>query len=148
MAKDRFKVRAAVYLILFHEGKVLLLRRHNTGYRDGYYSFPAGHIDGNERLVDAMQREAKEELGIEVTTDNLRLLHVMHRMLPDHERVNFFFTTDSWIGEPKNLESHKCDDLRWFDLKSLPDNIIPYIKQAIEYTQSNIVYSDEGFPSQ
>jgi hypothetical protein len=43
MSTERFKLRAAAYLLLIKDGKVLLLRRSNTGWRDGEYTLPAGH---------------------------------------------------------------------------------------------------------
>ena len=58
---ERFKLVVAVHLILIENGKILLLRRYNTGYEDGNYSLVAGHIDGNESVIQAMQREALEE---------------------------------------------------------------------------------------
>ena len=68
----------------------------------------------------------------------------MHRKAND-ERVDFFITAKKWKGEPKNMEPHKCDDLRWFELDNLPENIIPYIKQAIGNIKNKIFYSEHGF---
>ncbi|OGZ26777.1 MAG: hypothetical protein A2365_01740 [Candidatus Nealsonbacteria bacterium RIFOXYB1_FULL_40_15] len=140
--KERFKITPAVYLILIKDGKILLQRRYNTGYFDGYYSLPAGHLDGNETFKQAMAREAKEETGIDLDVADLELVHVMNRKIPENERADFFFTAKNWIGEPKITESDKCDDLSWFDLNNLPDNIIPYIKQAINSFSNNIIYSE------
>ena len=58
--KVRFQMPVAVHLLLVKEGKILLLRRSNTGYEDGMYSIVAGHIDGDEDVKSAMIREAKE----------------------------------------------------------------------------------------
>lgn len=112
----RFTVIPAVYLVLRRTDEVLLLRRANTGYRDGEYSLPAGHHDGGESLLSAMVREAKEEIGIDVHEDDLRLAHVMHRNAADGERVDFYFTCDKWLGDVTNCEEHKCDELRWTSL--------------------------------
>lgn len=137
----RFKLILSIYLILIKDGKVLLLRRANTGYEDGKYGLPAGHADGNESARVATAREAKEEAGIEVNPEDLKFTHCMHRLQED-ERVDFFFAADKWEGEPKNMEPEKCDDLSWFPLDDLPPNTIPYIKQALELYQQGIYYSE------
>lgn len=79
MKKERFKFIPSVYLILLKDNKILLLRRYNTGFRDGEYSFVAGHLDGNETLRQAMIREAKEEANIELDLTDLELVHTMNR---------------------------------------------------------------------
>ena len=145
MPKERFKIIPTVYLVLIKDNKILLSRRFNTGFHDGEYSFPAGHLDGNETLIQAMVREAKEEIGIELKPEDLKLVHVMHRKEPNEERVNFFFTAEKWEGKPKIMEQHKCDALRWFDINNLPTNIIPYIKQAIDCVLQKKFYSEIGW---
>jgi mutator protein MutT len=142
MNKERFKITPSVYLVLIKDNKILLSRRYNTGYFDNHYSFPAGHLDGEETLKQAMIREAKEEIGIVLNQKDLELIHTMNRRIPDDERVDFFFIAKKWQGEPKIMEFDKCDDLNWFKLDNLPKNIIPYIKQAIEFFLKNIIYSE------
>ena len=142
MAEERFKVIPSVYLVLIKDNKILLSRRFNTGFCDGQYSFPAGHLDGEETLSRALIREVKEEIGIELDSKDLNLVHSMNRKMPNNERVDFFFTVKKWQGEPKNMETDKCDDLTWFELDKLPDNTIPYIKQAINCFRNKAIYSE------
>jgi 8-oxo-dGTP diphosphatase len=142
MPKERFKLVASVYLVLIKDNKILLSRRYNTDYFDGSYSFPAGHLDGNETLKQGMVREAKEEIGIDLEPNDLKLIHVMNRKIPNDERLDFFFSVKKWLGEPKIMETDKCDDLNWFELNNLPKNIIPYIKQVIDSISNNTIYSE------
>jgi len=145
MPKRRFKVIPTVYLILMKNNRILLSRRYNTGFHDGEYSFPAGHLDGNETLIQTMIREAEEEIGVDLNQEDLKLVHVIHRKEPSEERVNFFFTAERWRGEPKITEPNRCDDLGWFNIATLPDNIIPYIKQAIKCVLHKTFYSEYGW---
>ena len=89
-AKEKFTLRAAVYLIPIRSNEVLLSRRFQTGWMDGKYSLVAGHIDGKESVFTAMIREAKEEAGIKVSKEDLIPVKVMHRN-SDHEYIDFFF---------------------------------------------------------
>ncbi len=145
MRKENFQVVPASYLILIKDGKILLLRRYNTGYEDGNYSLVAGHVDGNETFIQAMIREAREEAGISLHPENLKVVHTMHRKCPDDERIDVFIQATSWTGKLTNMEPHKCDDLSWFKLDELPDNMVGYVKIALENYKNSISYSEFGY---
>ena len=145
MSAERFKLIGAVYLLPIKDGKVLMLRRFNTGYEDGNYSLVAGHIDGGESMKDAMIREAKEEAGISVKSEDIKHALTLHRWCGDHERVEIFFTTEVWDGEITIMEPNKCDDLSWFPLGELPENVIPYIKSVVESINQKETYLEFGW---
>ncbi|MCF6275412.1 MAG: NUDIX domain-containing protein [Robiginitomaculum sp.] len=149
MTKKRHKIIHASYLALLKDSKILLLRRHNTGYEDGNYSMIAGHVDPGETFIQCMIREAEEEAGILLKPEDLHMAHLMHRnssATKNNERVDVFFTAENWVGEITNKEPRKCDDLSWFDLEDIPENIIPYIMQAIRGIKNGIYYSEYGWP--
>lgn len=142
-------LRAAVYAVLIKNEKILLAKRCNTKFFDGYYSIPGGHIDGDESAKEAMIREMKEEIGIEITKKNLELVHTLHRRRTafdgELEYIDLFFGIKKWKNEPKNCELDKCDDLNWFNITRLPKNIIPHNKKIISYILRNQIYSEIGF---
>ncbi len=149
MTKKRHKIIHASYLALLKDSKILLLRRHNTGYEDGNYSMIAGHVDPDETFTQCIIREAGEEAGILLEPEDLQVVHIMHRnsgAAEDNERIDVFFISKKWVGEIVNKEPHKCDDLSWFDLEDIPDNIIPYILQAINGIKNGITYIEYGWP--
>lgn len=53
---------------IYHDGKVLAVRRsdHETSFA-GYYEIPGGHIEIGESYEAGLQREVKEETGLDVT---------------------------------------------------------------------------------
>lgn len=139
MTRARFPV--TVHLFFFHENQILLLRRFNTGFRDGEYSVPAGHLDGGETVMEAAAREGEEEAGVKIQLNDMTFSTVMHR-IEDDERVDFFVVVNQWEGEPFNAEPDKCDELRWVDVNTLPMNIIPYVKQALANHQNGIPFDE------
>ena len=131
-------------MFFFRDQEVLLLRRYNTGYEDGKYSLVAGHIDAGETVTQAAIREANEEAGVRLLPDDLRVAHVMNRKSND-ERIDFFIEVRHWDGEISNREPEKCDHLAWFPLTALPDNMIPYVRAALERCQQGLNYSEFGW---
>lgn len=127
------------------EEKILLSRRFNTGWMDGQYSLIAGHLDGNEKASHAMIREAFEEAGIKIDNNDLIPVKVVHRHSSDDEYIDFFFITKKWEGEPKIMETDKCDDLSWFPVSELPENILPHVRQVIESYGNNIPLIESGW---
>lgn len=56
----------------------------------------------------------------------------MHRFVLDgEERIDYFFLITEWDGKPQNVEKHKCAQLLWVKQNDLPENTIPYIKEAL-----------------
>lgn len=143
--KERHKVVPASYLVLKQGNEVLLLRRFNTGYEDGKYSVPAGHVDAGETFTQAVIREISEEVNLRLDPEYVHVAHIMHRKSHDSERIDAFFVAEKWQGEIQNMEPEKCDDLSWFPLDKLPENTIPYIRQALECIRDEKFYSEFGW---
>ena len=140
----RAKFPTTVHLLFFRDDEILLLRRFNTGYRDGEYSVPAGHLDGGETVLAAAAREAGEEVGVQIDTDDIIFSSVMHRN-EGEERIDFFVHVKKWSGDPFNAEPDKCDELRWAQTGLLPENIIPYVRRAIENHRDGIRFDVFGW---
>lgn len=145
MAVERHKVIGDVHLLLTDSyGRVLFGRRVNTGYADGAYHVPSGHLEAGESLVDALAREAKEEIGVSIEPSEINFVHVMHNSSSDG-RVAFFFRVNRWQGEPLNMEPDKCDDLAWFALDALPERMIPYCREALGHIAARREFSLYGW---
>ncbi len=141
----RFRLLAAVHLFLLRNDAVLLLRRFNTGYEDGNYSVVAGHLDGDEDVIAAAIREAREETGIILASDDVTVVGVMHRKATD-ERIDFFLAASRWTGAIRNMEPEKCDALTWFPRDALPENVIPSIRRALDNERHGQWFDRYGWP--
>ncbi len=140
----RSRASINVYLVLTKNDEVLLSKRYNTGYEDGKYSFVAGHVESRERAKMALVREAKEEIGIHIEENDLTLVHIMQR-ISDRENVDLYFACTSYQGTIENKEPYKCDDVRFFPIENLPENVICYIRNVLQDIQNRILYSEIGF---
>ena len=140
----RAKFPVTVHLLFLRQSQILLLRRFNTGFEDGNYSVPAGHLDGNETVRMAAVRDAREESGVDIEVNNVAFATVTHRK-SDDERVDFFVHIQEWEGQPFNAEPEKCDELRWCDMNDLPENTIPYVRNAIRNYTDGIPFDEFGW---
>jgi ADP-ribose pyrophosphatase YjhB (NUDIX family) len=119
-----------VHVLLRRDGESLLMRRAGTGFFDGLFSLPGGHVEDGESLAQAACRELLEETGVQLAPEALRRIGVVHRR-SDSNRIDFFLRASAWRGEPKIVEPDKCDALGWFAPDALPEALVPYVRQAL-----------------
>lgn len=149
MSKERYTLIPEVFLILIKEGKVLLAKRANTGYEDGKYSLPGGHGEEGETMCEGALRESAEEIGSIIKKEDMRFVLSQHRICDDssnpHARIGFYFSPTQWEGDPQNLEPEKCDDVRWFPLQALPQNMVEHTKEALLAVMHGKKYHEHGW---
>ena len=121
--RSRFDV--IVHTFVFRRGRLLLLRRASTGFLDGYYSLPGGHVEAGEEVAKAAAREVAEEAGIKV----LEMTPVA--VMPYGDGVDFLFEAKRWRGTAEIGEPDRCDDLVWVPPDQLPDKTAPFIRKAL-----------------
>lgn len=143
-------VPTGVHVLLLRAGRVLLMRRAGTGFFDGLFSLPGGHVEPGERLGDTAVREMGEELNIGLRTEDLRVVGVVHRR-SDTNRIDFFMATERWSGEPEIAEPDKCDGLRWCAPTDLPEDTVAYAREALERVAGQVAEPwvfEYGWPEQ
>jgi 8-oxo-dGTP pyrophosphatase MutT (NUDIX family) len=136
-----------VHLYLERDGHVLLGLRHpDSAYAGGSWHVLAGHCEA-EAASACLVREADEEAGLVIEPADVELVHTVHmRERPtDPPRVQLFFRARRWVGEPKRREPDKCVSWRWWNVKDLPEPIVPYTRAAIEGIQAGRTYTERGW---
>lgn len=137
---------SASYLFLRRGDELLLMLRKNTGYFDGWYCVPSGHVEEGELPIDALLRETEEEIGIHLDRVSVRPVHAMFRLKHDAtgNRADYFFEVSDWPGDPMNGEPEKCERIEWFSMSKLPENIMPHIQEALQEIARGNIYSELG----
>lgn len=138
----------AVFIILEKNDSIFLIKRANTGYADGYYALPAGHVEENETFIEGAIREAKEEVGVDILPEDCEVVHITHRKdknpyLPI--RIDVFVRAKKWKNEAHNAEPEKCSEANWYKKTSLPSQFVAPTKFSLEKIQQNSIYSEYGF---
>ena len=124
-------IAPSVNVFIIKGSKVLLGRRLNTGWMDGYLCPPGGHVEKGETPVIAALRELREELGIGVNTEDLEFACVAARNTSPNEYVAYEFIIRNKDYVFENNEPDKCSELIWADLKNLPEDVIEHFRQII-----------------
>ncbi len=141
----RHKLTGDVHLLLIdRNGQALFGRRQNTGFEDGTWHVPAGHLEAGESVVQALIREAREEVGVIIAPKDVEFAHIMHSS-SSGGRAAFFFTVRQWDDTPENREPEKCSELAWFPLDALPDRMIGYCRVALDYIAAGEAFSVYGW---
>ena len=118
--EERYKSKIVVDLLLKRKNEngkeeILLLLRENTGYLDGYYDLPGGHVD------------------------EMKIIHIYHHFR--NGMLKFGFSANRYEGRLINNEPEKCKELKWFETENLPENIIPRIREEILNVENDVFYS-------
>lgn len=147
MSRDRYNLSIAVFTLLLRGDEVCMLRRANTGWMDGSYSLPAGGLEYGETLSCAAARELAEETGVQAFPSDMTLAHTMHVWTENRSWIGQYFICRQWKGTAFLAEPEKHAELRWENIATLPENTIPYVRQAIEAINRDQVYSEFGWES-
>ena len=93
-----------VGVVIFDGASVLLAKRGQEPAK-GTWSLPGGAVELGEKVIDALKREIREEIGIEIEVGGL--VRVLDRILCDEEkRIRYHYViVDYWgwkaAGEPQ-----------------------------------------------
>ena len=139
---ERHLTRQAVFIVLRNEkGEILLQQRANTGYLDGYWDLPSGHIEYGESLRDCAARETKEEVDVDVSPEDLSLIHI-EQFYVEKDYVNYTFEAKQWNGTPSIAEPEKCSAIGWFAVDALPDKCVNAVRSNEQSNfSSDLTYS-------
>lgn len=107
-------VSPAVMILVTHRGQLLLARK--PAFPPGRFSALAGFVEPGERLEDAVTRETREEVGVEVK--NIRYFGSQPWPFPHSLMIAF---TAEYAGGELRPDGVEIEQARWFAPDSLPE---------------------------
>ena len=106
--------------VIRRDGLFLITQRLPDDTLGGYWEFPGGKVEPGEELTDALRRELREELGVEVEI-GAQIHHFVHAY-PDRDVRLYFYEGRILSGEPRKLE---VADLTWVTPAQFADYQFP-----------------------
>lgn len=109
-----------------NQTQYFLTKRHDNAHQGGKWEFPGGKVEKNETVAQALARELKEEVDIEVLS--CQPLTVIDHDYGDKKVSLEVFIVDNYIGEPCAQEGQEEN---WFALEHLKSLDFPKANEAI-----------------
>lgn len=116
------------------DGCLFLARRGPLAKNErGRWEFPGGSVEYGETLADALQREMREEFGIEIAVGDL--LDVVDHILPEEGQhwVSPTYLCTVVSGEPQILEPGKCSEIGWFQPEEMPEELTVITRENLRH---------------
>jgi len=112
---SQFPVLSAAVIMAVHKDDQILLAQSRRFAGGGWYSVLAGFVEPGETLEEAVAREVKEEVGIDIK--NVQYFGSQPWPFPHSLMVGF---TAEYAGGDIVLQDEEISDAKWFTLETLP----------------------------
>jgi len=114
--------------VIIEDNKVLL----NKSSGDNFWKFCGGKIKENETLEETAKRRVKEEMDIEIKIIEPEPFKLEIKRPGTTENIALLY---HFLAEKKGIITPGPDveEWDWFDLRNLPENLAPNVKQTLRY---------------
>ena len=129
------KYKNVVACVLKKNDKILIASRPETKNFSGFFEFPGGKVEKDECLIEALEREINEELGIRL--DFSKIYYLNHYRILEHKISLHFFLCLRWFGKIKNKEKQT---LKWILPKELNDYNLLQSNESFKIFLNNFIF--------
>lgn len=102
--------------MLLRDASVLIARRPADKHGAGLWEFPGGKVEPGEPAAEALARELREELGIEVV-QAVHAMSIVHDYTERRVQLEFY-AVERWSGDPAGIEGQA---IKWCPLAALSE---------------------------
>lgn len=129
-------VLVAAVALIDTDGRVLISQRPEGKNLAGLWEFPGGKLETGERPEQALVRELKEELGIDVTESCLAPLTFASHAYDDFHLLMPLYVCRRWQGtvmsnEGQQLKWVRAGDLRNYRMPPADKPLIPHLEELL-----------------
>ncbi len=127
-------VGVGVFALIFNNKNEILLVNHKLSEKkpedfSDYWSMPGGTVEFGETAIEALKREIKEELGINIFEEKLIGYNDWIKMDRHWIGLNFIAKTND---APRIKEPEKIKEARFFNINDIPNNLSDFCEECLE----------------
>jgi len=135
MSKGEFRLIVAGIILNEAKNKILLIKRTDSMWGDAW-SIPGGHVEYGESVKEALIRELREELNLEVL--DFKFLAYEEFTVPTKPNKQFI-SLNFIVFAKENISSNKeIKEAKWFDLTKLSEINHKIPREGIEYIDTHL----------
>ena len=129
-------VIVASIAIIDADNQILIAKRPNKKHLSGFWEFPGGKIEKGESPENALVREVKEELNIDINNKCIAPLTFSEFNYEKFHLLLLLYVCRRWEGEPMSMEKN---EIKWVKVNTLRQYKMPPADDSLIYSLQDLL---------
>ena len=129
-------VIVASIAIIDANDQILIAKRPNKKHLSGFWEFPGGKVEKGENPENALVREVKEELNIDIDNKCIAPLTFSEFNYEKFHLLLLLYVCRRWEGEPMSMEKN---EIKWVKVNTLRQYKMPPADDSLIYSLQDLL---------
>ena len=129
-------VIVASIAIIDANDQILIAKRPNKKHLSGFWEFPGGKVEKGESPENALVREVKEELNIDINNKCIAPLTFSEFNYKNFHLLLLLYVCRRWQGEPMSMEKN---EIKWVKVNTLRQYKMPPADDSLIYSLQDLL---------
>ena len=129
-------VIVASIAIIDANDQILIAKRPNKKHLSGFWEFPGGKLEKGESPENALVREVKEELNIDINNKCIAPLTFSEFNYEKFHLLLLLYVCRRWEGEPMSMEKN---EIKWVKVNTLRQYKMPPADDSLIYSLQDLL---------
>ena len=116
--------------------QILIAKRPNKKHLSGFWEFPGGKVEKGESPENALIREVKEELNIDINNKCIAPLTFSEFDYKKFHLLLLLYVCRRWEGEPMSMEKN---EIKWVKANTLRQYKMPPADDSLIYSLQDLL---------